>query len=196
MRPAACFDYPLAFPDGQSRHQMWADQVSDVARVVKLCVAAMQVFASPLQGGDRAVCFFHRSPRGGAASVQLPFSKLGYPDAMPVVVRELFEERDWHDLITGRLTVSVPVDSVVLLRLTPTICAKSRREAATGKGRWRRDGAAAIRTQQSDSGQADWHGTAGREECDRFDAWRPWHHGFFGPIPTVAPSGHGVASIA
>jgi Alpha galactosidase C-terminal beta sandwich domain len=147
-----------------------------------------QVFAAPLAGGARAVLFFNRGFLGEASRIQLPLIKLGYSDDATVLVRDLFNEATMASA-TGQLDVTLPVDSAMMLRVTPVGCAQhleavSGLQAPLRGGSIRQDMIAGSREQL-----AHMHirgSTAATPDCEQLDAWRPWNHGFFGPhTPTL-----------
>lgn len=130
---------------------------------------AVQVFAAPLEGGDRAVGVLYRQTSGAAANVTVQWARLGYPDHVQVGVRDLFAEKTWDHAVSRELVVQVPPASLLLLRLTP------RESSLCGDG---------IDALQAISDELDMLSDAyGEMLCvgmDALNAWRPWNHGFFG----------------
>lgn len=130
---------------------------------------AVQVFAVPLEGGDRAVGVLYRHTIGAPANVTVPWARLGYPGYLPVAVRDVFAEETWDTAVSDELVVLVPPASLVLLRLTPH------------EGFLCEDGVDPLEDLAED---LDMLSYAYAEmlciSIDNLDAWRPWNHGFFG----------------
>lgn len=129
---------------------------------------AVQVFAAPLEGGSRAVGVLHRQTSGMSANVTVELWRLGYPEHLPVSVRNVFAQQTWPRSMARTISVEVLPASLQLLRLSPHIgflCGESD----------------SVRTLGDDLDTLS--DTYGEVECvskDKLEAWRPWDHGFFG----------------
>lgn len=127
------------------------------------------MFAAPLKGGDRGVGILYRRTSGSHANVTVPWSRLGYPEQLPVAVRDVFAEETWPEAVSEALVVSVPPASLVLLRLTPRpdfLCA---------------EGVEALDMIADDLDMlSEAYGELLCITEEKLDAWRPWEHGFFG----------------
>ena len=76
----------------------------------------LEVWARPLQGGNRAVILFNR----GAAeqNITVSWEDLGYPDRLNAAVRDLWEKKDLGKF-TGKFSAPVPSHGVVMLTVKP-----------------------------------------------------------------------------
>ena len=162
------------------------------------------MFAAPLQHGARAVLLFNRQPTGDGLLAVLDWHRVGYPDHLKVHVRDLFAHKD-IGTFSDKLHVNVSADSSVMVKLQPADsagCDRSPRatvaQAASSvietgtdnqheqqKRRLQaiQDAQAGTAVLTSDARSAALHGVCDNELVAKLDAWRPWDHGFFGPVP-------------
>lgn len=77
-----------------------------------------EVWAGPLQGGDRAVVLFNRHTAGPPAEVSVDWQWLGYPQGTRARVRDCFAEENLGTYVD---TYSARLDNadVAILRVTP-----------------------------------------------------------------------------
>eukprot|EP00892_Ulva_mutabilis_P006962 jgi/Ulvmu1/4638/UM002_0369.1 len=130
---------------------------------------AVQVFAAPLEGGARAVGVLYRQTHGAAANVTVAWERFGYPEHLPVSVRDVYAETTWKGLLSRELTVEVAPASLQLLRLIP------QPDMICGQGAHLLD---VVLDAPDKVGDSDMEMSCVNE--DALNAWRPWDHGFFG----------------
>lgn len=130
---------------------------------------AVQVFAAPLEDGDRAVGVLYRRTSGAPANVTVPWARLGYPSYLPVGVRDVFGEKTWDGSVSEEVVVQVPPASLVLLRLTPR------------QGFLCEEGVDALEAIADELNLlSDAYGEMLCVSPENLNAWRPWQHGFSG----------------
>jgi len=76
----------------------------------------LEVWARPLQGGNRAVILFNR----GAAeqTITVNWEDLGYPSHLSATVRDLWQQKDLGKF-AGKFSATVPSHGVVMLTVKP-----------------------------------------------------------------------------
>jgi alpha-galactosidase len=87
---------------------------SEGKRVVK--DGDLEVWARPLQGGNRAVILFNRS--GAELKIGIGWEALGYPDHFSATVRDLWQHKDLGKF-TGNFSATVPSHGVVMVTVKP-----------------------------------------------------------------------------
>jgi hypothetical protein len=103
---------------------------------------------------------------------------------LKAVARDLYEHRDVAT-VRRNLTVEVPTNSVIFLKLTPdfqSIC-----DTGPGGGLATRSHALGFIDFLSGLQDNSRQDVIACTECARLelDSWRPWHHGFFGHLGSV-----------
>jgi hypothetical protein len=91
----------------------------------------VQIFAAPLAGGARALLFFNRERLGDAITASVSWKQLGYPKGLTVQARDLFRAQD-KGVGRDQLSVTVPADSVVFLKLQPQLASWCDEDASSG----------------------------------------------------------------
>jgi alpha-galactosidase len=76
----------------------------------------LEVWARPLQGGNRAVILFNRSSNEVKAGVG--WEALGYPNHVSAAVRDLWQHKDLGKF-TGNFSATVPSHGVVMITVKP-----------------------------------------------------------------------------
>jgi alpha-galactosidase len=87
---------------------------SDGKRIVK--DGDLEVWARPLQGGNRAVILFNRS--SAELKIGVGWDALGYPDHFSATVRDLWQHKDLGKF-TGNFSATVPSHGVVMITVKP-----------------------------------------------------------------------------
>lgn len=84
-------------------------------------VGPLEVWAGPLQGGDRAVVLFNRQmPAEGITTLNMTvhWHQIGYQPHVEVTVMDLYKGKE-VGAFTGEVSMVVPCHGVAMLRLTP-----------------------------------------------------------------------------
>ena len=76
----------------------------------------LEVWARPLEGGDRAVILFNRGLAEQEISVQ--WADLGYPGHLAGAVRDLWQKKDLGKF-SGKFASVVPPHGVVMVTVKP-----------------------------------------------------------------------------
>lgn len=82
---------------------------------------AMQVYASPLKGGSRAVVFFNRhviSTQYPISNITVTWRDLGYPSGAEASVRDLHAEKDLGTF-THAFTAAVDIHDARMVKILP-----------------------------------------------------------------------------
>jgi alpha-galactosidase len=87
---------------------------SEGKRIVK--DGDLEVWARPLQGGNRAVILFNRS--SAELKIGVGWDALGYPDHFSATVRDLWQHKDLGKF-TGNFSAMVPSHGVVMITVKP-----------------------------------------------------------------------------